>query len=540
MTAFSCLSTLFHQHLVDTEAAEPLDNLVDAYLNEGRAETELLQKVVEEECSHKAAAFSESASQSVSLWEVVEKWRKLLTIILIAKDLNILHLFQKSLSDQMQKLSTITLWREFQLWSVYHHLVCLLLSQSSATGLQLGSSDFSFSKKEVEIFQGASGASPLEGGHHWFWGEIPNPVFHAELGMLWALYTVLKKDEKVKLHVEKLSLWQLNTLDSDFLPFAGLYSQESDASLLSLLMNNHVLFDVASRLCKRSELAHVAEQQIERLAALMLLPPGPIPIHALVLKIWFGRHLPPQEVKSQEAKSFELTSTIQDRSLALIGYRSPKNKSASVSGIATLYGGLSGMGCFHKGDVQIVNFGPQHLPLGDCTGFGLEGTEKLLSGRLQTFETRETGFILEGVARMAPRPKDFKSFGTYRHGDPSGCWIDTKIEMENDRLSLAISYNGIFDDSLFAFVFFVKALGCIVDGRQQIKAKSFQNYQGNICSAHFQGESSSIAISIEEGRQKEGEMRVVPLGGGQNFWGADYLIAYQCRPNAGRYRWQLV
>lgn len=511
MTAASCIHTLYHQHLVDTDSATPLDNLVSAYLNDAGVEARLFENVVDWE--HRSPHINVSLQGSP--WELVDHWRELLTIALIACDTDLLLKIKNSLLERVHNLSKCVLWSEFQLMNAYQHLIAMLLGQHDPHD------------KMIDVRQLESGAAPMENGGHWAWGDIPHSIFHAELGVLWCLQSALSEDHRTKAAAEALAQWQLNTLDHEYMPFSGLYSQEGDASELSLLMNNYVLFNAVARICSRHDMAYVAEQQSERLAVLMSLPPGPIPIHALVLQAWFERHF-----NHPAPTSFRLPGAIQDKSMALAGCRLP-----GCSAVATLYGGGTGMGCFHRGDVQVVNFGPQHLPLGDCRGFGLEGAGRLLASRLRTLSIEEGGFVLEGTGRMAPRPKGVQSLAGFRHGDPSGCWIEARIEVNKGHLCVETHFNGIFDDKSFAFVFFIKASGCIIDGKQVIKPRSFQHYQGEICPVQLKGEQFTVCIEAEH---KTGEMRVIPLGGGQNFWGADYLIAYQCHTEGGCYRWQLA
>ena len=138
---------------------------------------------------------------------------------------------------------------------------------------------------------------------------------------------------------------------------------------------------------------------------------------------------------------------------------------------------------------------------------------------------------------MAARPKEAQSIAGFRQGDPGGFWIDTRLEFQKAHLSIETVFNGIFDQKIFAFVFFAKAPTCLVDGRQAIEPRSFQRYQGKIRPVYLKGERASLAI---EAGHKDGEMQVIPLGGGQNFWGADFLIAYQCNSDEECYRWQLA
>jgi len=87
-----------------------------------------------------------------------------------------------------------------------------------------------------------------------------------------------------------------------------------------------------------------------------------------------------------------------------------------------------------------------------------------------------------------------------------------------------------------AFTFFVKADNCLVGGVQSVKPRSFSRYQGRVASIQMQGKLSSLSL---EAHHKHGEMQVIPLGGGDNFWGADFLVAYILNPAESRYQWHI-
>ena len=85
------------------------------------------------------------------------------------------------------------------------------------------------------------------------------------------------------------------------------------------------------------------------------------PLWALIEK-WLERF------KSVPAAPIELTEHICDPSTALVGYRSPAQHV-----ICSLHGEHTGLGVLRYGAIDIVSYGPQYLPLGECQGFGIEG-----------------------------------------------------------------------------------------------------------------------------------------------------------------------
>lgn len=491
------LSTLYSQLTVDTKTATPLEKLVNAYVTDSDLQGSLIDNLL---------SSKEELSQA-SPWQLLDKWREFLALLLIAHDRNCLPSYRVAMVARMQQLRRMASWPQFQLLSAYQALAAFLLDHNP---------------QEPFLSQMPSGACPVEAGGHWAWGDIPHPGFQAELGLLWGLYAELTGSERFAKAAENMAQWQLNTLDHTYLPFWGFFSQEGDIVQAALLLSQAIFFDAVAHISQRPELAFIAQRQHAHLST---LSEKRFPVPMLMLAAWFQSHLQPVE-----GKIYQLSEIIEDASLALAGCRA-----ATHSAVGTLYGGGTGMGCFHKQDVQVVNFGPQHLPLGDCRGFGLEGAGRLLASRLEKVKAVPGAFELAGVARMAARPKAESSASVFRHGDPGGVWMDTRMNFQDGHLCLETNFSGIYEQKTLAFAFFVKAASCLIDG-QSIKPRSFQQYQGGMRPVHFKGQHSAMAI---EAAHKEGQMHVIPLGGGHNFWGADFLLAYHCQADGTPYRWHV-
>ncbi|MBA3815210.1 MAG: hypothetical protein H0X29_01560, partial [Parachlamydiaceae bacterium] len=204
--------------------------------------------------------------------------------------------------------------------------------------------------------------------------------------------------------------------------------------------------------------------------------------------------------------------------------------------ISTLTGGGSGMGCMHREDVQIVNFGPQHLPLGDCYGFGIESQQSHLSQAQISISESSKMYTIEGVARVTPRPKNSSQQASFRNGDHSGFWIEAKQSFQNEQLTIETIFRGLYDISTLAFAFFVKAQSCVIESLKVVNPRSFERYQGEVKNIILRGEKATLII---EAGQKKGELQVIPLGGGNNFWGADFLVAYIMNSQEYKYSWTI-
>lgn len=493
------LKTFFQQRYVDAAVATPFDKFVGCSLNADSLDPCLVEQLIP----------LADLQKNSSPWLLIEKWRETLVLLVFLRDRDLLQTFKTLLLERVRQLNDNFLWPEFQLISTFRAVCAFLLKQESTS---------------PPTHQLPSGAAPLEWGGHWSWGDVPHTRFHAELGILWCMYGRLTSDSAYLKLAERLAEWQLNTLDHDYAPFMGLFSQEGHAAESSLVINNFLLFSAVAGVFDRKDLAFAAVKQRERLNAMSSGQRFPIPHSALAFEKIFFDH--GYEVISE---THPLPRTFADKQMILAGCRS-----AETSAVATLYGGGSGMGCLHRNDVQIVSFGPQHLPLGDCRGFGIEGQHERLSSSKVAVSELDGTFSIEGTARLAPRPKVAGSNATFQNGEHSGFWIDAKQCYNKEKFSIEMIFRGVFDLNTLAFAFFVKAQSCIVDARQIIRPRSFERYQGEVRPTRFRGKQ--ISLEIDAG-QKAGGMQVIPLGGGDNFWGADFLVAYLLDPHEAQYSW---
>ena len=71
---------------------------------------------------------------------------------------------------------------------------------------------------------------------------------------------------------------------------------------------------------------------------------------------------------------------------------------------------------------------------------------------------------------------------------------------------------------------------------QLIKPRSLDRYRGKPQPATIQGHEGTVTIVPDCG---EGEMQVIPLSGGEDFWGSDFLIAFRIDPNRPRCQWKI-
>lgn len=446
--------------------------------------------------------------KDLSIWVLIDSWQSFLSLLLILHERGQLQQYAPKLIEHMRCLNTCFIWQELQLVSVYKTLCYCLLGQPI---------------KDLPIHQNKSGAVSLEWGGYWSWGGVPHNRIHAELGLLWCLLGQLTEDKRYLKAAESLANWQLNTLDHNFLPFIGLFSQEEDASETRLLINNFLLFSAIATFANRSDMAAVAEKQYARLATLSPSIATEFSSLQLAYDRWLSKY-----PKISPALP-HLPDVFKDDQLVLAICRS--NLGSAVS---TLAGGGTSMGAMYRGDVKIVSFGPQHLPLGDCGSFGVESQLDGLAEAQMKISEVDKMYCIQGLTRLTPYQKKSPLQATFRNGEHSGFWIDTKQSYQDEQLSIETVFRGLFDIGSLAFAFFVKAQSCAVETIKVVNLRSFDRYQGEVKTIILQGNKTSLTI---EAGQKLGEMQVIPLGGGNNFWGADFLVAYLLDSQESKYSW---
>ena len=440
-----------------------------------------------------------TASDSVTQTAVLEKWRDLLTLILVSRAKGCLQIHKAQLLKCMRGLQGITIWQEHQLLTLHQTLAAFLLDRPT---------------KDYSLLQLPNGACPLEVDGYSQHGAIPHPIFHAELGTLLCIYGDLTEQPHYLEAASRLAEWQRNTLDHNYHPFVGLLSKEGEASESQLLVGDFLLFNAIVRTSQCSEMAFLAEKQLEQLDNLANSESIDIPSLSIVLERYFAEKKLP-DVSGE----YYLASILKDELFAFAGSRSAESSAA-----ATLFGGKSGMGCYHYKDIKVINFGPQNTPLGDCRGFGLEGSVQVLSELKTEIATATGEFVVKGTARMCPKIPEAISSEVPSHGG----WMTARQEFKNGSLSIETLFQDLFDKKELLFSFFVKCKNCVVNGDRIVRPRSLNRYSGKSATVQLQSGESSLFL---QAGQAHDEMHVIPLGGGSNFWGADFLIAYGLNTN---------
>lgn len=309
----------------------------------------------------------------------------------------------------------------------------------------------------LKLLPKASGAVPLYYRGAYPWGALPYPREHAELARL----CFLLGEEELS---NKMAGWQRKSLDHTGKPLFSLFSQEGSFSYASLQEANRALF--------------------ETLGIANIIDP---------------------------ASNEEFV----DQDIGMWGRRTEER---TILSLAT--GCKSGMGIYLFQDAGMLNYGPQLLPIGECSGFGLAGKPSNLHIANEAFSCK---------TRIAA-PHNRKTGLSYlKDSGYSGYWIETSQSLQKDSLISHCTLLGTRDVSRAAFSFYGKGKTCCVSKRQKLHPRSLDRYEGPPQPLDLIGEQGAVHLDFFEGAS---QMVVIPLAGDDSFWGADFLVAFTLKQPA--------
>lgn len=367
-----------------------------------------------------------------------------------------------------------------------------------------------------------NGAALIDLHEYCPWLSLPYSPYHCEFGTFLSLLALMTERIDFQESALNLAYWQLNTLDCEGIPFAGLFVRETEGTPLPRLCLSYLLFQSASRLTKDSPFNAIAERLLKKIEEHIKKTKEKIDPLWMLIEKWLEKY----PIQSQEP--LELPENIYDPSTALIGYRS-----SSGHVLCTLHGAGTGLGTFRLGeDIEIISYGPQYLPLAECKGFGIEGNALSDQGiRRSIIEWRRHSFLMKGCTRLVDQPAESSlGLGIFR-----GIWLEVSQEYMKPNLHLKTSFLAFEETESIAFNFFVKASSCVIDGKI-LKPKTLERYEGEVCTIVLQGKESALEL---RNLVCSKTMQVIPLAGENHFWGADFLIAYILSPGQKDYEWHI-
>jgi hypothetical protein len=367
-----------------------------------------------------------------------------------------------------------------------------------------------------------SGAALIDLHEYCPWLALPYHPQHLELGIFLTMLALSTKRQDLEDIVLHMGQWQLNMLDYDAKPFPGLFVREKEGKLFEHLCLNYLFFRGVAVLKQETPFARAAESALACLQE--TFSPSQDRINPLwpLVETWLERY------KIVSCGTAQLSEHIHDPSTALVGYRSPQQHV-----VCTLHGEHTGLGAMRLGQVKIVSYGPQYLPLEDCQGFGIEGNALSDRGiRRSLIEWRPHSFSLKGCTRLVDQPAS----SPLESSKFRGIWLDVAQEFKNPHLYLKTTFMALEGWDAVAFCFYLQADICQTQSQERLLPRTLDRYVGQAQTLTFKKQESELQIRC---LSFKGSMQVIPLSGGCNFWGADFLVAYLLSPDQRQYQWHV-
>lgn len=365
-----------------------------------------------------------------------------------------------------------------------------------------------------------SGAALIELHEYHPWLSLPYSPEHFEFGIFLCMLALLSCREDLEQTVLKLAQWQINTLDANGKPFTSLFVREKNGKSLQQLCLSYLFFRSVAALKPETPFAIIAQSTLKDIEGYLGKTTEEIdPLWPLIER-WLERY----DIVSKGPLS--LSEHVYDPSTALVGYRSTQQHV-----ICTLHGGYTGLGTLRYGDVEILTYGPQHLPLGECQAFGIEGNSISDQGiRRSVIEWKGHSFTIKGCTRVVDQPIRLSTEQKF-----GGIWMEVVQEFKKPHFFLKTNFLGLDGWDSIVFTFFIRAARCKVESRYFLPGTLGQ-YEGEVQTILFEGVKNFLEL---KSFSSKGKMQVIPLGGNEDFWGANFLIAYYLNSDQSLYQWHI-
>lgn len=204
----------------------------------------------------------------------------------------------------------------------------------------------------------------------------------------------------------------------------------------------------------------------------------------------------------------EVGDTLLDPQLGMLGWRTSER---TLMTLAT--GCKTTLGLYLHGDAGVIAYGPQTTPLGNTSGFGL-------AGKPESLEMTSHG-IAYRTRLAAPHPRR-TGLPYLKDSGYSGLWLDAKTQRDDQTLTTSCRLVGCRPAKHVLFSIFGKGEQCVVAGTHRLRPRSLDRYEGPAQRVAFQGNAGAVYVDLPQSLS----MEVIPLGGNNAFWGADFLMSF--------------
>jgi hypothetical protein len=147
-------------------------------------------------------------------------------------------------------------------------------------------------------------------------------------------------------------------------------------------------------------------------------------------------------------------------------------------------------------------------PLDDLEKFGIDRTCSLTSRTFNeiTWEKTQFNFRMKGWTKLFAHP----------------AWMQIEAYFEAQKFKLSCRLQEDRPSENLAMVFYLKGDQLVIGGKETLQGGSLERYQGKAVPLELIAEDEKIFIEP----LFDQEMQIIPLAGGDHFWGAHFLIAF--------------
>jgi hypothetical protein len=342
---------------------------------------------------------------------------------------------------------------------------------------------------------------------------FPRPQLTAELGVLALIHGFSMDDTDLLSAVLRFARFHMQMLDQKGKPFAGLWTGMKNFSYATSYAMNYLLFTTAAHLSPWPKFHLVAESQLAHLKELdeeCLQKISPyLTLLALVMEKAVEGEAVPKVVDRELEESDEES----------LGFSTYQGSSLNIA--CTTSGSNSGVGAISKGHVRIVSMGPCYSPLGEPHTFGVHRSPPL----------RDT------IIRRAKEEFEFNGWTRLVHpekGHLAKSWMELQVHGSKGRGRVTVRFSELVDDLHFAF--FVESQKAIVNENFYLQPASLDRYSGESTDVIFKMGDHSLKLLP----QLNVGMQVIPLAGGDHYWGANFLVAFEMPKESTSVQWEIV
>lgn len=334
---------------------------------------------------------------------------------------------------------------------------------------------------------------------------------------------LMRQDRDLVEKASKIILAFANCLDDDGQVLIGLWSSDCVVDKNPFFATTYLTLYAFNALCHHPRMEKMLQIQAEVIARLPEHEIEAIGERAIVLAFamdhLLNQHMSElvHEIKFSDARSYLL----QDVGLIV-------DKIGNFSTYLTLSGIHQSLGSILSEDVQVIAMGPHFFPLGDLSKFGIfQAIDKEHESPV-SYDKVDGKTLIKGMTKI------IHADSTYDSPKPSETWLNLEVSGHPQRITLTVSLLGESCKMPLAFAFFIKSIETQMIGARAVRPKSFDKYVGPSQQVVFKGSKKNFTIKpcFNE------KMHLIPLQGGERFWGADFLMACELSEFSKPYTWE--